>query len=80
MCASAIFVVGTSGIPPKLNYRIVKSLNIFMSPFQCQILVLQDFLKIFKIILRRNKIGLFLKSCALSQTFAFFKNVCEIII
>ena len=25
MCASAIFVVGTSGIPPKLNYRSVKS-------------------------------------------------------
>ena len=27
MCASAIFVVGTSGIPPKLNYRRVKSCN-----------------------------------------------------
>ena len=25
LCASAIFVVGTSGIPPKLNYRSVKS-------------------------------------------------------
>ena len=25
MCASAIFVVGTSDIPPKLNYRSVKS-------------------------------------------------------
>ena len=25
MCASTIFVVGTSGIPPKLNYRSVKS-------------------------------------------------------
>ena len=25
MCASAIFVVGTSGIPPKLNYRSIKS-------------------------------------------------------
>ena len=25
MCASAIFVVGTSGIPSKLNYRSVKS-------------------------------------------------------
>ena len=25
MCASAIFVVGTSGVPPKLNYRSVKS-------------------------------------------------------
>ena len=27
MCASAIFVVGTSGRPPKLNYRSVKSYN-----------------------------------------------------
>ena len=25
LCASAIFVVGTSGIPPKLNYRSVQS-------------------------------------------------------
>ena len=25
MCASAIFVVGTSSIPPKLNYRSVNS-------------------------------------------------------
>ena len=28
MCASAIFVVGTSGIPPKLNYRSVKSYKV----------------------------------------------------
>ena len=28
MYASAIFVVGTSGIPPKLNYRSVKSYTI----------------------------------------------------
>ena len=28
MCASAIFVVGTSGILPKLNYRSVKSYNL----------------------------------------------------
>ena len=27
LCASTIFVVGTSGIPPKLNYRSVKSYN-----------------------------------------------------
>ena len=27
MCASTIFVVGTSGIPPKLNYSSVKSYN-----------------------------------------------------
>ena len=29
LCASAIFVVGTSGILPKLNYRSVKSYNLF---------------------------------------------------
>ena len=28
VCASAIFVVGTSGIPPKLNFRSVKSYTI----------------------------------------------------
>ena len=28
LCASAIFVVGTSGIPLKLNYRSVKSYNL----------------------------------------------------
>ena len=35
MCASAIFVVGTSGIPPILNYRSLKSykLNIFVCLF-----------------------------------------------
>ena len=33
MCASAIFVVGTSGIPPKLNYRSVKSNNISLLAF-----------------------------------------------
>ena len=35
MCASAIFVVGTSGIPPKLNYRSVKSdkLQVFVYLF-----------------------------------------------
>ena len=35
LCASAIFVVGTSGIPPKLNYRSVKS-NILLNwlPYQ----------------------------------------------
>ena len=27
LCASTIFVVGTSGIPPNLNYRNVKSYN-----------------------------------------------------
>ena len=30
LCASAIFVVGTSGIPPKLNYRSVKSYRVFI--------------------------------------------------
>ena len=28
MCASAIFVLGTSGIPPKVNYRCVKSYTV----------------------------------------------------
>ena len=27
LCVSAIFVVETSGIPPKINYRSVKSYN-----------------------------------------------------
>ena len=31
LCASAIFVVGTSGIPPKLNYRSVKSYSFTLS-------------------------------------------------
>ena len=33
LCASAIFVVGTSGIPPKLNYRSVKSYNVDLQLF-----------------------------------------------
>ena len=28
VCASAIFVVGTSGIPPKSNYKSVKFYNV----------------------------------------------------
>ena len=35
MCASAIFVVGTSGIPPKLNYRSVKSYTIYQNIYVC---------------------------------------------
>ena len=31
MCASAIFVVGTSGIPPILNYRSVKSYKLWVN-------------------------------------------------
>ena len=31
MCVSAIFVLGTSGLPPKLNYRSVKSYKLFPS-------------------------------------------------
>ena len=37
LCASVIFVVGTSGIPPKLNYRSVKSYNFFLTSVVCKI-------------------------------------------
>ena len=33
MCTSAIFVVGTSGIPPKLNYRSVKSYRLIENKY-----------------------------------------------
>ena len=49
LCASAIFVVGTSGIPPKLNYRSVKSYST-----ECEHINYWKRLVHFNALLRRN--------------------------
>ena len=47
MCASAIFVVGTSGILPKLNYRSVRSYKSFSFFNQCFVIYSVEFCNFF---------------------------------